>query len=169
MVENGEFDVGPAFDLQRKYGWFAENWTPPDFDLAVVPAELHDLIPLARRWGISCDVTRHDAAEKATGAEIAEVGRILQGRHTQIYRWLYTEVSVSDEAGAFQSLLVFEMEEADGPGIPGLLDWRVQEFKREPSEQNRELLQAAYKEVQSWDPVLKKWQPIAEAEQLLGG
>ena len=61
--------------------------------------ELHDLIQLAaRRWGISCDVTRHDAAEKASAAELAEVGQLLQGRHPQIYRWLYSRTSAGTTA-----------------------------------------------------------------------
>jgi hypothetical protein len=152
----------------RRLGVVAENWAPPSFDLAVVPEELHDLIPLARRWGISCDVTRHDAAEKASAAELAEVAQLLQGRHPQIYRWLYSRgKSKSEEARAFQALLVFEMEEANGPGIPSLLKWRIREFKRDPSEENRGLLRDAYDEVQSWSPFLKQLQPLEEVKALL--
>jgi hypothetical protein len=71
------------------------------------------------------------------------------------------------EAGAFSALLVFEMEEAGGPGIPGLLDWRIQEFKRDSSEQNRTLLRDAYEYFQSSNSSLKKWLPLEEARLLL--
>jgi len=162
-----EFDIKTNAEF-RQLGMTVENWTPPSFDLAVVPKELHDLIPLARRWGISCDVTRHDAAEKASKAELAEVARLLSGRHTQVYRWYYSHwPSPSVEACAFSDLLVFEMEEVDGPGIPGLLHWRIQEFKRDPSEENRGLLRSAYEYFQSWDSTLKKHLPMEEAKALL--
>ncbi len=163
-----EFDIHTNAEW-RELGVTAANWVSPIFDPAVVPKELHDLIPLAQRWGIGCDVTRHDAAEKTSEAEIAEIARLLQGRHAQIYRWLYSEgESISAEAHAFQAVLVFEMEEAGGPGIPGLLDWRIQEFKRDPCEENRDLLRSAYEEIESWEPFAKKWQPLEQAKSLLG-
>ncbi len=125
----GAFNVGPAAELQKKYGWYVENWVPPEFDLANVPSELHDLIPLARRWGINCDITRHDAGEKVSREELAEVAALLEGRHKQIYSWLYSDKGNSREASTFSFLLIFEMEEANGPGIPGLLDWRCRNTK----------------------------------------
>jgi hypothetical protein len=163
----GAFDVGPAAELQRKYGWYVENWVPPEFDFAEVPPELHDLVPLAARWGISCDITRHDAGRKASREELSQVAAILKGRHKQIYSWLYSDNGTSREAGAFLSLLIFEMEEASGPGVPGLLDWRIQEFKDAPSDANRQRLQEAYGTVKSWSPCLQTYQPIAEAEAIL--
>ena len=160
----GAFDVGPAAELQKKYGWYVENWVPRKLDSAQVPPELHDLIPLAARWGITCDITRHDAGEKASREELAEVAALLRGRHKQIYSWLYSDNGNSGEAVTFQALLVFEMEEADGPGIPGLLDWRIQEFKEQPNEATRGKLREALETAKSWG-----WshQEIAEADAIL--
>src|SRR6516225_7514317 len=90
MSKPGEFDVGPAAELQKKYGWYVENWVPLTLDSTIVPKELHDLIPLAARWGISCDITRHNAGEKASAEELAEVAHLLTDRHDQICDVLYS-------------------------------------------------------------------------------
>jgi hypothetical protein len=167
MSKPGEFDIGPAAEMQKKYGWYVENWTPLTLDSAIVPKELHDLMPLAARWGISCDITRHDAGEKASAEELAEVGRLLKGRHDQIYDFLYSDHGdeIPDEVSAFQALLVFEMEEADGPGIPGLLDWRIRKFKMSPSAAAKQLLRRTYDEMSSLGWAFGK--SLAEAKALL--
>lgn len=173
MPNFGAFDVGPAAEMQKKYGWYVENWTPPIFDPAIVPEKLHDLIPLAARWGICCDITRHDAGEKASDEELADVSRLLKGRHDQIYDFLYAyddpRGEIPEEVSAFSALLVFEMEEADGPGTPGLLDFRVQKFQESPDPQTRRKLREAYDEVKSWGRTLAEGQPLREAEALLDG
>jgi hypothetical protein len=168
MSTPGEFDIGPAAELQKKYGWYVENWVPQTLDPAIVPKELHDLIPLAARWGISCDITRHDAGEKASAEELADVGRLLKGRHDQIYDFLYADHrnEIPDEASAFQYLLVFEMEEAGGPGIPGLLDYRIRKFKMSPNAITKQALRRACDEMSSLDCVFGK--SLAEAKALLG-
>jgi hypothetical protein len=163
----GAFDVGPAAELQKKYGWYVENWVPRKLDSAQVPPELHDLIPLAARWGITCDITRHDAGEKASREELDEVAEMLKGRHKQIYSWLYSDKGNSVEASTFSALLVFEMEEADGPGIPGLLDWRLQEYKESPDSANRQKLREAIETVRSWGRSLGFRPLIKEAESIL--
>jgi hypothetical protein len=52
----------------RRLGMVAEHRAPPSFDLAVVPGELHDLIPPGRRWGIRCEV------DPFTGAIVVHAG-----------------------------------------------------------------------------------------------
>src|SRR6185369_4008066 len=94
-------------------------------DSEVVPPHLRDLIPLAERWGVSCDVTRHDVAEKASKRELESLAAALAGRHDDIVDWLYSfeDTDPPREAAVFQAMLVLELEECDGPGIPGLLKW----------------------------------------------
>ncbi len=105
-------DVGPAADMQKKYGWYVENRRRPRLRGEQVPPHLRDLIPLAERWGIGCDITRHDAGEKATSEELTDLASRLRGRHHSVEDWLYelfeTGDTMSNEAAAFQSLLVFE-------------------------------------------------------------
>jgi hypothetical protein len=163
----GPYDIGPASELQKKYGWYAKNWEPQKFDLDAVPQELRDLIPLAARWGITCDITRRDAGEKASREELADVARLLEGRRKQVYSWLYSDRGNSPEAIAFSALLVFEMEEANGPGIPGLLDWRIQEYNDAPTELSLRKLRDAYNTVKSWDRSTQRLQPMAEAAEIL--
>lgn len=167
MSMPGEFDVGPTADLQKKYGWYVENWIPMDLNPAIVPQALHDLVPLAARWGISCDVTRHDAGEKASTEELAEVARLLKGRHEQIYDFLYSDHGdeIPDEVSAFQALLVFELEEADGPGIPGLLDWRIRKFKLAPNAATKQALREAYDDMRTCGWAVGK--SLSEAKVLL--
>jgi hypothetical protein len=169
MSMPGEFDIGPAAELQKKYGWYVENWTPLTLDSAIVPKELHDLIPLAARWGISCDITRHDAGEKASAAELAEVGHLLKHRHDQIYDFLYADHGdeIPDEVSAFQALIVFEMEEVDGPGIPGLLEWRIRKFKMSPNAVTKQALRLACDEMSSFGWIAAVSKSLAEARALL--
>ena len=76
-----EFAVGPDDEMKQRFGWTAENWRPPILQAAVVPEGLRDLVPLAQRWGVTCDVTRHDVAAKARDAELAELSEGLRGRY----------------------------------------------------------------------------------------
>ena len=55
-----EFDIGPSSEMQRKYGWHAENRPLIRVDESDVPSHLRELIPYVERWAISCDIARHD-------------------------------------------------------------------------------------------------------------
>jgi hypothetical protein len=58
--KDGEFEVGPSWLLQQKYGLYAENRPAIVIDPSQVPEHLRLLIPMAERWGIGCDITRLD-------------------------------------------------------------------------------------------------------------
>lgn len=153
--ESEEFEIGRGGELQRKHGWFAERRELPTIQPDAVPEGLRDLIPLAARWGISCDVTRHDAGARATPADLAELSRQLAGRHPEVHDFLYLQdeaedPEVSKAVSAFQCLLVFELEEARGPGIPGILDWALRYYREHPGDAAaRRHLQRAYEHMRA--------------------
>jgi len=154
MAKNGHGDVGPADVMKRRYGWTAENWKPPVLRQDVVPPNLHDLIPLAGRFGVTCDVTRHDVAAKATDAELDALKEELRGRHEEIWDFLYSipdGAEIPTEVSAFQALLVFELEERQGRGIPGSLTYWLGKCRREPiPEHSRRLAQACEETKSLW-------------------
>ena len=117
-----------------------------------VPENLRDLTALAEKWGIAADTARHRRAEMATDAELAEISVLLRGRHRQIEDWLYSfepDDKVSTEAVAFQSLLVFEMEECEGPGIHGWLGYALLVWNETPTPEAEVRLRAAYENMKS--------------------
>jgi hypothetical protein len=167
-----EFDIGSGDELKERYGWTWENWQPIDFRSEIVPQNLQDLIPAARKWGITCDVTRHDVAERVSKSELEELARALEGRHEEIEDWLYSfqDQEYPDEAAAFEAMVVMEMEECDGPGLRGFLDWALVKYRQSPSEENRARLQRAYEElVEVVGPAGRVFsEALAEARRLLG-
>lgn len=144
--DDGEFASGPGDVMKRRFGWTAENWTPPILRPEAVPENIRDLVPFARRWGVTCDVTRHDVAEKASEADLAELSRVLQGRHDDIVDFLYSGelLSPTTEQAAFSAMLVFELEELRGPGVPGYLPWAIRRYEQEASLERRAELIKAY-------------------------
>jgi hypothetical protein len=94
--EQHEFDVGPGDEMQKKHGLYAENWKPPELNPEKIPKELCHLIPLAKRWGITCDVTRHDAAAMATEDQLKELRDQLRGTHSAYEDWSYGQTEDDD-------------------------------------------------------------------------
>jgi hypothetical protein len=85
-----EFDVGPRDEMQRKYGWYAENRPTIVVNPEEVPPHLRDLIPYVERWAISCDVTRCDYFEKQSEEDIRAFARAVAPRDAEINAWLDT-------------------------------------------------------------------------------
>jgi hypothetical protein len=145
--EPNEYDIGAGDELQRRYGWYVENWVPPAIDPANVPESLRHLIPVARRWGITCDVTRHDAGRKASKSELTELRHQLQGTHALYEDWAFGALDSlngeSTECWVFGAMYRFETEECKGPGFGSKLDWAIRRFQISPDEANRERLQSA--------------------------
>jgi hypothetical protein len=142
-----EFDVGPGDELQSKYGWYAANWVPPALDDTKIPDGLRHLVPLAQRWGITCDVTRHDAARLATDAELISLREQLKGTHSLYEDWSFGALdsfaSRSTENSVFGAMYRFETEAAGGPGFGSRLDWAIRRFQGSPDTENRDRLQSA--------------------------
>src|SRR5262245_15247709 len=85
-----EFDIGPAAEMQRKYGWYAENRPAIVVNPEEVPAHLRDLIPQVERWAISCDITRHDYFQKVPPQDIRDFALAVAPRSDEINAWLQT-------------------------------------------------------------------------------
>ncbi len=85
-----EFDVGPGDEMQRKYGWYAENRPRIVVNPEEVPPHLRDLIPNVERWAISCDITRRDYFEKTPEEDIRAFARAVAPRSGEINEWLDT-------------------------------------------------------------------------------
>jgi hypothetical protein len=142
-----EFDIGPADEMQRAHGWNVENWEAPEVDAANVPDTLRHLARLAKRWGITCDVTRHDAGRHATQDELAQLRDQLRGTHALYEDWAFGALAPfnaqSHECSVFGAMYRFEAEECGGPGIRSKLDWAIRRFQNSPDASNRERLQSA--------------------------
>ena len=112
-----------------QYGMYAENNRPLRLDPSKVPPDLHDLIPWAERFGVSCDITRHDLGERTSQQDKDALSNVLRGRHARINEWTYASLpldgslpEVTDEENAFTCMCVFEQEENGGPGPGGFLN-----------------------------------------------
>jgi hypothetical protein len=176
-MENHEFEVGSVREMQDKFGWTAENWSPPELQLDKIPKELHDLVPWVLRFGVACDVTRHDVASKASDEEFSRLADALCGCHDQIEDFLYDSDSSdaqSDEQYHFGRLLIFESEECGGPGIHSPLEHAVRKCRQGSAPKNLRRLRMRYQQIiesHARFPALhdKYWEPILnEARHLLG-
>jgi hypothetical protein len=87
-AERHEFDIGPAEEMQRKYGWYAENRPRIVVNAEDVPVHLQDLIPYVERWAISCDVTRQDYFSKTPEEDIWQFAVAVTPRSDEINAWL---------------------------------------------------------------------------------
>lgn len=91
-------------ELQKKYNLYAENRPKIELNKKNVPEDLHDLIPLAEKWGIGDDIIRNDFQEKSSDKEKQELKTSLNGRITRINDWLDSfdnDKEMSDEAAVF--------------------------------------------------------------------
>ena len=122
-----EFEVLPSGEMQQKYDLYAETCPKITLDPNNVPEELRHIIPLAEKYGVGCDIRRHDLGSKTSEHDKQALSKALKGSHRHIAKWLNmlreTPISVanppSEESVAFIRLCVFETEECDGPGLPG--------------------------------------------------
>lgn len=134
-MENMEFAVGTAAELRERFGWSSENWMPPVLNLNEIPAELHDIVPWVLRFGVSCDVTRHDVADKTSREDIQALDEAVSPRHKQIENFVNDHDAgdfMSEEKHAFGKLLIFHSEECDGPGIRPPLMTFVEKCQQNP-------------------------------------
>ncbi len=121
-AQPGEFEVLSADEMQKKYGLYAETRPKISLDSNNVPEQLRDLIPLAEQFGVGCDIRRHDLGSKTKNREKQKLSEALKGRHKDIARWLNEwdgKSTPTKESSAFLRLCIFEMEECEGPGLPG--------------------------------------------------
>lgn len=84
----GEFEIGPAAKMQKKYGWYAENRPTIRVEPAEVPSHLRAIIPVVERWAIACDVTRHDYFAKQSDDDLRELARVVAPHNRAINTWL---------------------------------------------------------------------------------
>ena len=104
----GASPILPARELQRQYGLYAENRPTIRLDPQKVPAQLHDLIPLAETWGIGDDIIRFDFEQRASQAAKRELVEKLDGRVDEVQAWLLSQTpgaELSEEEAAFMYLL----------------------------------------------------------------
>ena len=94
-----EFDVGSADEMQRKYGWYAENRPVIHVEAADVPPQLRDLIPFVERWAIPCDITRQDYLDKQREVDVREFARLVGRRKKEVDAWLASIQGQLPEAG----------------------------------------------------------------------
>jgi len=89
MSENRRrFEVLSVGEMRKKY--YGIDETPPaiHLDPDKVPDPLRTLIPLAEKWGISDDMFRMDAVEKASSDELAELKRMVVSHEDLLLAWL---------------------------------------------------------------------------------
>jgi hypothetical protein len=75
-----DFEVGPASEMQKKYGWYAENRPVIHVNATDVPSSLRDLIPWVERWAIACDITRQDYFQSQPEADLREFAQTVGSR-----------------------------------------------------------------------------------------
>lgn len=139
--EPEEFEVLPTSEMQQKHGMNAESYQPIRIDPSKVPADLRDLIPWAERFGIGCDVTRHDIGRRTSQKDKDALSDALRGRHARIEAWLNSllpedgsDRTWTEVEAAFSHMWMFEIEENDGPLGAGPPDWYVQKNNQQREE-----------------------------------
>ncbi len=85
------FEVSTGRELMEKYGLTAENRPPIKLDPQNVPIELHPLIPYAEEWGITDDVIRGDALEKASLETLRDLVQTVHQYAKPLGKWLSAE------------------------------------------------------------------------------
>lgn len=121
------YGIAPASELQRHFGLYAENRPIIQLDPALVPPDLHHLIPLAEKWGIGDDIIRNDFIDKSSRADMRELHDALtEPSSARITEWRnsFAGSPLSDEAAAFMymEIALDEMSyylEEKGTALPG--------------------------------------------------
>jgi hypothetical protein len=87
-MDGGHFEMLSLAEMRKKYYWTDE--LPPTVTLLPnnVPEQLRCLIPLAERWGISDDILRLDAREKASADEIEYLKAAVRRFDDELDDWL---------------------------------------------------------------------------------
>lgn len=84
--------------------------TVPQLNPQNVPAELHNLLPLAQKWGIADDITRERAILKASRTELEAVAKAVLESEQRLNEWLCgpesSSATPSREYVAFTALSV---------------------------------------------------------------
>lgn len=82
------FDVLSVGELREKY--YKVDEQPPliKINSEKVPDPLHCLIPLAERWGISDDMLRLDALQKASTDDVKALRDAVQAFDDSLDEWL---------------------------------------------------------------------------------
>jgi hypothetical protein len=105
-MKHGE--ILSAQEMKEKYGVIPNNYRPPKINPENVPETLHDLVPLAIKWGIADDIMRSDFEQKASEEEKQELKSAMAGRTADINSWLNSFENgkpMSDEAACFMYML----------------------------------------------------------------
>ncbi len=100
-------EILPAGEMKAKYGLTAENRPTIRIEPSKVPENLHDLIPMAERWGVGDDIIRDDLEEKASKEQKQDFREKMTGRTDDVTAWLdsFSDGIMSDEAGHFMYML----------------------------------------------------------------
>ncbi|HUE71933.1 MAG TPA: hypothetical protein VMP01_13690, partial [Pirellulaceae bacterium] len=110
MAADDQFEILPAEEMRRRYGLTAENRPTIQLDPSKVPPSLHELVPLAERFGISDDLIREDVLRRSTGAELEAMKQAVSSREEALDVWLAGLESngptFSDEYIAFSCLRI---------------------------------------------------------------
>jgi hypothetical protein len=82
------FEVLSVGEMRKKY--YRPDEQPPQIRLNPqhVPEALRVLIPLAEKWGISDDILRLDAVDRAPPAEVADLKKIIAQYDDLFDEWL---------------------------------------------------------------------------------
>ena len=101
-------EIAPASESLEKHNLAAENRPDIRIDPKNVPENLHDLIPMAEKWGIGDDVIRGGFEAKTAGLEKEAFKSKLKGRTTEVTEWLDSfkdGLEMTEEAGYFMYML----------------------------------------------------------------
>jgi hypothetical protein len=118
------YGIAPASELQKRFGLYAENRPIIQLDPALVPPDLHHLIPLAEKWGIGDDIIRNDFIDKSSRAEMRELhDGLAEPASARITEWInsFADTPLSDEAAAFMYMEIardemgFYLDEGTAP------------------------------------------------------
>ena len=105
------FEIVVLFVTGKDFGWFQSSEPVEEvmeLNASEVPDALHDLIPLAKKWGIGDDCDRVEAMALAKSQDLDELKEKVGPRMQEIGDWLssYPDDSYSDTTYFFTYLMV---------------------------------------------------------------
>jgi hypothetical protein len=82
------FEVLPAGEMRRKYGFTAANRPVITLDPTKVPPALQHLVPLAERFGVGDDLIRADIVAGTPAGELAAMQAAVNAHEGAFDDWL---------------------------------------------------------------------------------
>lgn len=108
--DRSSFEVVSVGEARARFGFGPDQRPILRLDPQRVPPNLHDLIPLAEKWGIADDLVREACASNAEAGELDELVKRVKMREDELDEWLAgPEAEVKDPSSEYVAFSALAM------------------------------------------------------------